>query len=314
MSQFSPGTILLGFLAVIFGSLGAYVVKNKLAEIPEVVVEEEVEPAAPTSTVVPLASRELKAGRKITKTDVSIYLLTPEQIAERGLKSEFMTTAQDIIGQVVARDVKAGEGFDTSMFYPEGTGPSVADLLESGKRAMTVPVQMDNAVSGFASPGTWVDVYFTNPASEDPIHEEVTLLLLERVKILAVDEQTYEGARVAVNNRAGRTPNAAVTLAVSPEQAASLQVVNNRGTLSLALRNPDDEQLVSAAGPETLHQLLNVQPVPRQQMTIYRGNSSHTIEFVDDQRVSQSAPRYAAGHGTRPAVTTPVGAPAKDSQ
>lgn len=313
MSQFSPGTILLGFLAVIFGSLGAYVVKNKLAEIPEVVVEEE-QPAAPKTLIVPMASRDLKAGRKITLTDVSIYRLTPEQMAARELPAAYMSNTEQIIGQVVARDVKMGEGFDTSMFYPEGTGPSVAELLEPGKRAMTVPVQMDNAVSGFAAPGNWVDVYFTNPASDDPIHEEVTLLLLERVKILAVDEQTYEGARATTDKRLGQRSTAAVTLSVSPEQAASLRVVNNRGTLSLALRHPDDEQFVAAAGPETLHQLLNVQPMPRQQMTIYRGNVSQTVDFVDAQRVSQSAPRYAAGHATRPMVATPVGAPAQDQQ
>ena len=313
MSQFSPGTILLGFLAVIFGSLGAYVVKNKLGEIPEVVVEEE-QPAAPTTVTVPLASRDLKAGRKITLTDISLYRMTPEQVVARNLPNAYMSNTKQIIGQVVAQDVQAGDGFETSMFYPEGTGPSVAELLEPGKRAMTVPVKMDNAVSGFAAPGNWVDVYFTNPASDDPIHEEVTLLLLERVKILAVDEQTYEGARNVAANQPGNRKSAAVTLSVSPEQAASLRVVNNRGSLSLALRHPDDKKIVSAAGPETLHQLLNVQPMPRQQMTIYRGNSRHTVDFVDNQRVSQSAPRYAAGHAARPVIATPVGDPAKATQ
>jgi hypothetical protein len=106
-------------------------------------------------------------------------------------------------------------------------------MLDAGYRAVTIPIEHISAVQGFARPGTFVDVLFRSRAEEE--RPEVTITLLERVKVLAVNQNTLSEQNVELDN--GGT----VTLAVTPIQAKALKVVEDRGELSLTLRNPDDE-------------------------------------------------------------------------
>ncbi len=242
MSRISPGTLLLAMVAIAAGLLGAYIVKQN-HERQEVV---EVAPEAPEvqTLVVPVSSTSLTAGREISLGDIAIYRLTRAQMVEQGIEGPFMNNTQQIIGRVLRADLPAGKVFDTNVFYPEGMGPGVAELLEPGMRAITVPVEMDSAVAGFATPGTWVDVLFRSQATSNRVAEsdplpEVAVTLLERVKVLAVDDNTIEGRRSAANR--GATQSARVTLEVVPDDATTLRVVDGRGTLALALRHPDDE-------------------------------------------------------------------------
>jgi Flp pilus assembly protein CpaB len=98
---------------------------------------------------------------------------------------------------------------------------------------VTIPIEHISAVQGFARPGSFVDVLFRSRAEEE--RPEVTITLLERVKVLAVNKNTLTEKNVELEG------GGAVTLSVTPIQAKSLKVVEGRGELSLTLRNPNDE-------------------------------------------------------------------------
>ena len=121
----------------------------------------------------------------------------------------------------------------TTSFYPDGAGPGIAEMLDEGYRAVSIPIEHISAVQGFARPGTFVDVLFRSKETED--RPEVTITLLERVKVLAVNKNTLSEHNVDLDK------GGAVTLAVTPLQAKALKVVEARGELSLTLRNPNDE-------------------------------------------------------------------------
>ncbi len=294
MSRISPGTLLLAVVAIAAGLLGAYIVKQNLEkqkEVAEVVAEvPQVE-----TLVVPVASTSLKAGREITLGDIALYRLSREQLAEQGIKGPFMNNTEQIIGRVLRGDLPAGQVFDTNAFYPEGMGPGVAELLEPGKRAITVPVEMDSAVAGFATPGTWVDVLFrsaatqANTAKEEAL-PEVAVTLLERVKVLAVNDNTFEGRRSAGQ---GASQGARVTLEVNPDDATALRVVDGRGTLALALRHPDDELSFSRQNPLSLTELLNIPPPQKHQMEIFRGKRVSRVDFETQRDSTQFVTRVA---------------------
>lgn len=302
MSNISPGTILLGIVAILFGLLGAYIVRQKLDRPePSAVVVESVEESRVS---VPMASTELRAGRKIALSDIGIYRLTKEQMVERGITRSFMNNTQQIIGRILKDDVVQGSPFETSLFYPEGTGPNISELLETGQRALTIPVHLDAAVAGFATPGTWVDVLFRSESDPDKEHPETTVTLLEKVKVLALDHESFEGTQR--NSSAPANKFQHVTLAVTPEEMTSLGVVSGRGILSLALRNSEDTAVSEIRTSKTLDELLNIPPPARHRMEIYRGGQLSNVEFKNNGRIGNAGlvkrPRENAGSNVSPKV------------
>jgi len=308
MSKLSPGTLLLGIMAVLFGLLGAYVVRLQMR--PQAVAAQQPKTE---KVVVPLASTDLKAGRKIALCDIVIYEMTPEEMRRAGIRGGFMKNTQQIIGRILREDVAKGETFDITRFYPEGVVPNPAERLKPGYRAVTVNIEAPAAVAGFATPGAWVDVLFRADEKEDDDLPEMTVTLVEGVEVLALEEQTFTGAKPDQVNT--NKQQFAVTLAVRPEQAAALRVVDGHGKLSLALRNPEDNLPLTLEIPRTMHEVLD-RPYTKWRMEVYRGGSISSVDFRRNQRrqptPDEIASRVAASKpGTAPtAVATPVAAPA----
>lgn len=307
MSRISPGTLLVGFIAIVAGLLGAYLVRENKEPQPTAVVEPT--PVVAQTRVIPVAALELKSGRKITLGDIQIYQLTAAQMAEQGITTAYMSDTNQIIGRVLKKDLNLGATFSPQDFYPEGTGPSIADLLEPGMRAITVPVNLDSAVAGFATPGTWVDVVFRSEPIQTAASDKypaVAITLLERVKVLAVEEETSEGSRV--QDRRAAASDTAVTLQVSPEGAAALRLVEGKGSLALSLRNADDDSLRAAMEPISLAELLSLPTQEKHEMQVFRGNRMSRVEFVNAVEGQPMLTRLNIGRDEwtqEPSVETP---------
>jgi Flp pilus assembly protein CpaB len=157
-------------------------------------------------------------------------------------------------------------------------GPSISERLKPGYRAVTIPIQNDAAVAGMATPGSVVDVILrTRPAAAEPI-PETTVTLLEGVEVLALGRVATPGVQM-VGDARGRS-EVTVTLAVSPRQANALRVVEGRGELSLAMRNPSDRVISADSAPQTLHGLLGLVPAQRHATEFYRGTARSTVTFT----------------------------------
>ena len=232
MARVSSGTLTILLFAVMVGLGGAYVVRQSIETgrptLPPV-------PQAPANNfVVPVAAYELESGQTVTQNGIAMLQFTPEQFAKSKYAGmPYMRSAAQIEERVLRTDMKQGEAFLTTNFYPDGSGPGIADRLEEGYRAVTVPIEDVGAVEGFARPGSYVDVLFRSVATED--RPEVTVTLLERIQVLSVNRNIIAEKSVELESD-GR-----VTLAVTPMQAKVLKVVEGRGELSLTLRNPNDE-------------------------------------------------------------------------
>ena len=298
MSKLSPGTLLLGIMAVLFGLLGAYVVRLQMRPTA-VAAQQEVQ-----TVVVPRASTDLKAGRKLTLSDIAVYRMTPQEMQQAGIQGTFMNNTQQIIGRILREDVARGDTFDTLQFYPEGVVPNPAERLKPGYRAVTVNIEAPAAVGGFATPGAWVDVLFRAEEKEDADLPEMTVTLVESVEVLALEEQTFTGATADQNDRSNKQ-EMAVTLAVRPEQAAALQVVAGHGQLSLALRNPGDDTPLTLELPRTMHEVLD-RPYTKWRMEVYRGGAISSVDFRRNQR-RQPTPEEIAGRmaASKPGTVNP---------
>ncbi len=239
----SSGTLLLGIFAVMFGLLGAYAVRK---ELHKPVAKSEVKEEKSQVVTVPVAGQNLEAGRKLTLGDIALMKLTPAQMKAQKITGSFMSNPKQIIGRIVKTPIKEGATFDTPNFYPEGTGPDLSDRLKPGYRAVTITVDQDAAVAGFAIPGSLVDVLFradaVTPPNSDPQDQlpEITLTLIEGAEVLALNKDTAQSLRVDAGTPALSGKKMAITLAVTQRQAVSLQVTEGRGSISLALRGRDE--------------------------------------------------------------------------
>ena len=246
MSRLNPGTVLAGIFAVLFAFAAAYVVRSFLVGEPPPQVA--AKPAADTTIQVPTASSELLAGRTITLGDLA---LRPMEIADarkkieaKEMPADFMTNPEQIVGRILREPVKVGDAFSAALFYPEGTGPTVADNLKPGFRAVTITVTDTGLVSGFASPTTLVDVLFRSEKLDD--FPETTSTLIEGAEVLAVGRFSYPNSQNNEQDDRGRVPDLVhATLAVTPEQAGILRVLEGRGEMSLALRSPDERSALT---------------------------------------------------------------------
>ena len=290
----SAGTLLLGVFAVLFGLLGVYVVRK---ELHKPTVKAEVAKAAkPQTFVVPMASSDLEAGRKVTLGDIVLQKLTAAQMKAQHVDSNYMPSPKQIIGRVLRDGLKEGSTFDTPDFYPEGTGPGVTAKVKPGYRAVTVTVENDAAVSGFAFPGAVVDVVFRANAGgpQEDNAPETTIVLIEAAEVLAVNQETVNGSRQDRADANAATKKVAVTLSVTLRQAADLRVVDGRGTMSIALRNSDDLELEpERIAPRTLSELLD-RPTQKHKMEIYRGGRLSRVEFQRNKARSVAQDLIAA--------------------
>ena len=191
MTKLSPGTLLLGVFAVLFGLIGAYAAKQHFREKPQ----EEQPVAVVTRQTVPLASIDLPVDRTITMGDVMLVRMTPEEMEERGLPRDHRTDARQVIGRTLRGPLERGQVFATTSFYPEGTGPSLAKRLKPGYRAVTISLEDMAAAKGLVSPGSVVDVILRTFANEREEMPETTVTLLEFVEVLAIDQETFAGMR-----------------------------------------------------------------------------------------------------------------------
>jgi pilus assembly protein CpaB len=272
---------------MLFGLLAAFIVRDQFAA-------DVASAPAPETFVVPVASVDLTAGRQISLGDIAVLRLTNVQMRERGLTDSYMRNTQQIMGRILQQDLPRGSTFDTGMFYPEGTQPSVATRLQPGYRAVNISVEGKAAVAGFARAGSVVDILFRNELEENrSSDEDYTVTLLEAVEVLAFNRDTNQAVK-RDDGTSGFEESASVTIAVTPEQAASLQIAEGRGSLSLALRHPDDLTRVLPVAPRTLNELLD-RPVKQQhKMEIYRGNRLSHVMFEDQQRRDEVSERLVS--------------------
>ena len=231
MTRVTPGTMTVAVFALVVGLGGAYVVRHHLGTAPT--LPGALPQPAPATVRIPVALTDLEDGRVIDRNDIGIITLSQADYEKSAYPQQsYITSSDQIRGRTLKNGVKKGELFAPENLYAVGDGPGIAERLEAGYRAVTVPVKDVGAVQGFARPGSFVDVLFRSDNSEQ--HPEWTLTLIEKAEVLAINANVLSGRAVSLD-----TPGS-VTLAVTPQQAKWLKVVEGRGEISLILRNPED--------------------------------------------------------------------------
>lgn len=204
-----------------------------------------IQDAANKEVTVLVASRDLPSTTMLESSAIGARVM-PAREAPAGA---FSDPAQ-VTGRVLAVPVKAGQALTASSFPKPGTGVQLAGLLPEGKRAVTVSLSDSSSLRGLLYPGSIVDVLASFQLDNDDIGTAVSTTLLEHVEVLAVEqvtvaaeqaEESKDEVAAAPATQFGRSGKLLVTLMVDAKEAEALQLASEHGTVSLAMRNPNDK-------------------------------------------------------------------------
>jgi pilus assembly protein CpaB len=170
------------------------------------------------------------ASREIPEAYISARAVPAARVAEVvGLPVTVDVEAQDVLQWT---DVAAREG--------EARARDLAQLVGSGERAMTIPVDAALSMGGLLKPGHRVDILGTFAREKSIKADKVTVTLLQNVTVLATGDSVGAPEGAAATSR-----YQTVTLSVGLEEAELLSYASREGRLSLVLRGYQDLRVVS---------------------------------------------------------------------
>jgi pilus assembly protein CpaB len=237
MARLSAGTLAVAVVAVLLALTGAFTVRQFLEQREEAAAVSA--PAKVDEVLIPVAVTDLEPGRLIRESDfANIKMSRPDFSKSKYAQKAFVNRVEQLKGRVLRTEILTGSTVGPNELYAEGTGPTVAEKLPQGMRAVTVKVSGAGFADGFASPGTFVDVLFRSSGIDENTKDipETTITAMTRVEVLAVDTTPYPQSKPEVSRRSSDTQEARVTFAVKPSQATMLKALEDRGEISLALR------------------------------------------------------------------------------
>ena len=188
-------------------------------------------PVAVSHIVV--AARPLALGTPLTDRDLAV-IDWPQGTPLAGSFSR----KQDCIGRSLITPISTNEPILEGKLAPKEAGVGLPAAIPVGMRAVSVRVDDVVGVSGFAMPGTMVDVMATGtPQGSD---DSLTRTVIQDVRVLAAG-QTVEQDKQGKPHTVG-----VVTLLLTPEQADQLTMVSTDSRIHLALRNTIDTKVVKS--------------------------------------------------------------------
>jgi pilus assembly protein CpaB len=188
-----------------------------------------------------VAKTDLSRGEVIEAHDIG-WQTWPKAAANSSFieKSGRPDAINQFTGAIVRVPVAAGQPiYDPMVVFAKGSG-FLAAVLPKGMRAVAMVISPESGAGGFILPEDHVDVLLTHhdKRAEKTTGTEkiVTDTILRNVRVLAVDQAVEEkgGQKVVVGKTA--------TLELTPQQAETLALSRELGTLSLSLRSLMDSQ------------------------------------------------------------------------
>jgi pilus assembly protein CpaB len=195
--------------------------------------------AAPAGTRPPTVSVVTAAIDIPFSTKVESRHLTTIQMLRGTEPSGSYHDVKKVEGKVSRASLLAGEILLEGRFAEQGSGSTLAAVVEKNMRAVTVRVDDVVGVAGFLMPGNRVDVVASRDLTST---ETITETILQNVRVLAVDQTAASEQNEPLVVRA-------VTLEVTPQQAEILLKGKEQGSIQLTLRNPLDSDVQEKAKP-----------------------------------------------------------------
>jgi pilus assembly protein CpaB len=238
-----PARLIVLAIALLAGGIAAWLASGTRAPEPP-----KPEPAPPPLATVEVlvAKADLGVGQVVGEHDVG-WQVWPADAANSSFikKSGRPDAIKDFAGAIVRSPVAAGEPIRDSKVV-NAKGGFMAAILPRGMRAISLDVAPDTGAGGFILPNYHVDVVLTHrdKAAEKTtgVEKFISETILRNVRVLAIDQTIGEkdGQKVVIGKTA--------TIELDPQQAETLALSRQLGTISLVLRSILDSQSQTPEG------------------------------------------------------------------
>lgn len=234
--MFANRNVIIIAIAAVLGIIAVIIANSYLSG-----VEERQATAAEQNRLVQIAVARvpMEYGAQLTAENIRMVSWPSTSVPAGAFQSTKALLGAD--ARVVLRPIEAGEPILPGKITGPGGRASISALIDPDMRAVAVRISDVAGVAGFVLPNDSVDVLLTRtPKTEaegqvDPI----TDVLLQNVRVIAIDQ----GASEKENQpKVGKT----ATLLVDQQGAQKLALAGQVGTLSLALRNAENQDVFMA--------------------------------------------------------------------
>lgn len=194
-----------------------------------------------------VAKVALEKGAALTADTVAVREVPAQWVHSNAIRPDQF---DEVENQMLLVPARAGDALHWAQLEPTRP-PSFAARLTEGRRAVTVPVDEVNSVSGMIAPGDRIDLVAMLRGDGQPL----LLTLLQDATVLATGTRvTQEEA-----NDPQRHSYTTITLETTPHQARQVLAAREMGKLAAILR-PGGDAMRGPAGPEAASHLLGLQP------------------------------------------------------
>lgn len=205
----------LGFLAVLL--VFSYIKQ----------IENQATPAVVEYGKVVIAKSQIPPRMKVKETmveevDMPLNAIHPDAVTE----------LDEILGQVSSQVIFEGEQVLLAKFNPETDMRDLAFIIDEGKRGVTISISDVKGIGYNVRPGDHVDVLGT--FGDKVAGVDATFTLLTDVPVRAIETITEAGTDGEQNIFKN------VTLELSPQDCEKLVLADEKGSLRLTLRHPDE--------------------------------------------------------------------------
>lgn len=225
LRNFRPGKtwVVLG-VALVIGLLAALAARSYLSTRVEAI---EARSKGKTVNVL-VAKHDVAKGATLSKDNVAVRPIPVEFAHSVAMTPDDF---ERVAGQPLAYPVKSGEMLLWGLMETQ-RAPTFSARVETGRRAMTVPVDEINSISGMLEPGDIIDLML----SMERNGKRITFPLMQSVQVMATGQRSVDDAA------GGERSYSTVTLDTTPQQAQNIIVAREAGKLTALLRNPQDKE------------------------------------------------------------------------
>jgi pilus assembly protein CpaB len=188
----------------------------------------------PRVTLVTVVS-QIERGSVLTEKMLATREVPLAYVESRAVK---LSERNKVLGLATATRLNPNETLMWSDLEVATEERDLSALVQPGKRAVTVPTTVtDPSQNALIHPGDYVDVVATLRPQGDA-SESTSAVLLQRVLVLAVGQETQGIVASKSNDGVGR--DRLLTLSLNIQETQILALALDRGRLSVAVRNPHD--------------------------------------------------------------------------
>ncbi len=198
-----------------------------------------------------VAAYDLPAGTRLGNEHLALRAFPTATVSSDSIPPERYA---ELSGTVLRSPLRAGDLVLPAHAMAQQQTAFSAHLA-AGRRAITMPVDAINSVSGLLQPGDLIDLY----VSFEYRRRRITAPLLQGVLVLATGANTQH-VQDAAQLRQGAY--ATVTLDAAPEDAVKLVAARQGGVITAVLRHPHDGEATQKAVRGDLASLLGVGSAP----------------------------------------------------